>query len=176
MIYTRVSPITHFALLVLIALNGFALFSLIALNDRDGVVEVEPQIWRPASLDETRMSADTKRVEKRYQQTLARPIFFKDRRPYHPPPPKPPKPRKIVKPAPKPVAPTPPPMTDPGLTLAGIAITSDAKQAFMTHSSNSEGSWVKEGGEIMGWRVSTILPGEVTLQKSGRSIKLRLYK
>lgn len=174
MMRMRVSPITFIAFLALIALNGFALFLLVELNGQGGATEVEPQSWRPASLAETRMSADTKPAERTYQQTLARPIFSKDRRPYRPPPPKPPKPVKIAKPAPKPVA--PPPIADPDLTLAGIAITSDAKQAFMTHPSNSEGRWVKEGEEIMGWRISTILPGEVTLERSGRSIKLRLYK
>ena len=176
MISLRVSPITLFALLVLVTLNGFAVFLLVGLNDRNGAAEVEPRLWRPASLAETRMSANSKRIEKTYQQTLARPIFFKDRRPYRPPPPKPPAPPKVAKAAPKPVAPAPPPITNPNLTLAGIAITSDAKQAFMTQSSKAEGSWVKEGEEIMGWRVHVILPGEVTLQKSGRSIKLRLYK
>lgn len=176
MISIRVSPLTLFTLLALIALNGFALFLLVGLNDRDDAIDVEPQNWRPASPAEARASTNTKRNERTYEDTLARPVFFKERRPYRPPPPKPPARPRIVKPAPKPVAPAPPPITDPELTLAGIAITSDAKQAFMTHASNSEGSWVKEGEEIMGWRVSAILPGEVTLQKSGHSIRLHLYK
>ena len=171
MMSMRASPLSMFGLLALTALNGFALFLLILAAGMDDTVDIKPQIWRPTLSGKASISPDAQQGRKTHEHTLVRPIFLKNRRPYQSPPP------VIAKPAPKPVkAAPPPPITDPGLMLAGIAIRSEARQAFMTHPSNAEGSWVKEGEDIMGWRVSAILPGEVTIQRSGRSIKLRLYK
>lgn len=103
-----------------------------------------------------------------YGQTLAKPVFFKNRLPYVPPPPAP-------QPPPKPaVAPSPAPV-DPGLVLGGIMITNGVRKAYVFKKGDSRGTWLSEGDAIMGWTLEALDTMSARLRQAGRSIELQLY-
>jgi hypothetical protein len=85
-----------------------------------------------------------------YGETLARPVFFKSRAPYVPPPPAP------LPPPPEPVSTPPPAPVDPGLVLGGIVIMEEGRKAFIFNKADSRGAWFSEGDSIRGWKVETI--------------------
>jgi hypothetical protein len=103
-----------------------------------------------------------------YGHTLAKPVLFKTRAPYVPPPPAPP-------PLPKPVAAPPSAPVDPGLSLGGVVIMEDARKAYIFNRADSRGAWLSEGETILGWRVEAIDALTAKLQQAGRSIELQLY-
>jgi hypothetical protein len=159
-------------LLLLIGLNLLAVGWIVGVETEDGAPQVAPIQWTPES-HASLMQLPAPKARAAYPQTLARPVFFRDRRPFVPPPSPPPPPA----PPPKPVAVVapPPPVTNPGLSLGGIAITDRDRLAFVRPSSSNDGSWVKEGEEIMGWRVTRITGNSITIQKAQSSIELPLY-
>jgi hypothetical protein len=103
-----------------------------------------------------------------YPQTLARPVFFKSREPYVPPPPAPP-------PLPQPVAAPPPAPVDPGLVLGGVVIMDGAQKAYIFNKADTRGAWLAEGETILGWKVESIDAITARLQQVDRSIELQLY-
>jgi hypothetical protein len=112
-----------------------------------------------------------------YQTTLNRPLFFKARKPYTPPPSPspPPPPVTVAAPAPPPAPPSPIP--DPELTLAGVTITAGVRKAYLAQRGNAtEGSWVAEGETVLGWQVSAIHEQSIALRHGSRTVELSLYK
>jgi hypothetical protein len=103
-----------------------------------------------------------------YGQTVGRPLFFKARTPYVPPPPAPP-------PTPKPAAMPHPAPVDPGLVLGGIVILEETKKAYVLNKKDRRGAWVSEGEAILGWTVESIDAITAKLRQSDRSIELQLY-
>lgn len=101
-----------------------------------------------------------------YDTMLARPVFFKTRSPYVPPPPSVPS-----KPAPAPQA----PFVDPGLSLTGVIVNKQLRKAYVIAKGDTQGKWLAEGDSIVGWAVQAITPTSVTLKQSDRSIELNLY-
>ncbi len=165
----RISPIAAAGLLALIGFNLSAIAWLAQIDAQDNTLQIMPIKWTPESRSAATQGQLTGKTENAYSETLARPVFFKDRRPFvSPPPPPPPRPVALV------VA--PPPVTNPGLGIAGIAITENGKQAFVTSATSKDGSWVREGEDVMGWRVARITGDSVTIQKAQQSIELPLYK
>jgi hypothetical protein len=73
-----------------------------------------------------------------------------------------------------PVAVVTPPVSpvalDPGITLKGVFIGGGLAKAFLLSGQNPLGAWVEANGEIEGWRIVAIKPGEVVLD--GQSGKL----
>jgi hypothetical protein len=105
-----------------------------------------------------------------YGQILAQPVFFKTRAPYVVPPP------RLVQPAvPMVGKPPPPPVVDPGFTVAGIIIGQGMRKAYIHTKSGQQGSWVSEGESLTGWTLQAIGPGGIKLQQQGRTIELELY-
>jgi hypothetical protein len=167
----RISPLAAAGFLVLIALNA-ACASWIAGTLADGApLDIIATEWTPdknASL----AAIETPTAPNAYPETLAHPIFFRDRRPYVPPPP----PAPIVIAQPTPIVAPPPPVTKPDFIVSGVALLHEVKQAYLRSPSDQNGAWVKEGGDILGWQVSNVTSAGVTVRKGGQSFELLLYE
>ncbi|MES5488368.1 hypothetical protein QMZ05_36980 [Bradyrhizobium sp. INPA03-11B] len=105
-----------------------------------------------------------------YSQVLARPIFFKSREPFVPPPPAPPAP------PPAPVQPPPLIVVDPGFVLGGIMIIQGVQKAYVFKRTDPKGSWVGAGEDLSGWKVQSINTGSIALRNGDRAIDLELYQ
>jgi hypothetical protein len=164
----RISPLAVAGLLMLIGLNAACAFWMVRILGGDTLIEIAAAAWTPdanASLTDLTATATSPNA---YPESLARPIFFRDRRPYVPPPPAP----VEVQAAPVIV---PPPVIEPDLVVSGIALVGNAKQAYLGSPSNPNGMWVKEGEDVMGWQVSGITNAGVTISRAGKSFDLWLY-
>jgi hypothetical protein len=102
-----------------------------------------------------------------YRQTLARPIFFKTREPFVPPPPAPLPP--VARPSPPPVA------ADPGLMLGGTVVMRGVRRAYVFRKTDPSGTWVAPGEDFMGWKIQTIDATSIVLSNGERRIDLKLY-
>jgi len=163
----RVAPLTIMALAVLVTLDVWLLSAVVQDSaPEEGVSDITSQ-WTPGSAPTTATALFSKPISV-YSETLARPVFFKTRQPFVPPPPTPP-------PAPK-VQPAPPPaVVDPGFVLGGVMIDADVKKAYVFSKTNSQGLWLSEGENVMGWTLRAIDPAGAKLQQGGRTIELHLY-
>jgi hypothetical protein len=160
-----IAPLSAIGLLILsgISILVLTLTATELLHDDDFVTaKVE---WTPKlSTSAERLTSTTPLST--YQQTLAHPVFFKNRQPFVPPPPPPPAPRP---------APPPAPPADPGLAVGGVVINGEVKRAYVFRKADHSGSWLAEGEEVMGWKVHSIDSGGAKLRKDDRNIELQLY-
>ena len=163
----RLAPLTAALLLSLLALNIWLATAATQSHDLgDQELTTTPR-WSP-NISRTALEVPSPKAVSGHDDVLARPVFFKSRQPYVPPPPAPP-------PAPKvqPSAPAAP--LDPGLVLAGVMIDGAVKKAFVVNKADSQGAWLAEGESVGGWKVLTIDAGAARLQQAGRTIALHLY-
>ena len=167
----RISPLAAAGLLMLIALNAASTFWMVRLLGRDTPIGIAVAAWTPDANVSLANAAGAAIPPNAYPESLARPIFFRDRRPYVPPPPPP----LLVNVQAAPVIAAPPPVIKPDLIVSGIALIGDAKQAYLGSPSNPNGMWVKEGEDVMGWQVSGITNAKVTISRAGQSFDLWLY-
>jgi hypothetical protein len=108
-----------------------------------------------------------------YTETLARPIFRADRKPFvaavEPPPPA----IEEAAEAPAPATQSQPPQ---GLKLVGVMRDGDGQnRAFVRSAQTPAANWLRVGDEIDGWRLSAITPSGVTLSSDTASVTLNLY-
>jgi len=164
-----VAPLNAMGLLILGGAS-IALLELMAQEiQQEEVIPTVKVEWAPKLSTSAEPSGTTAPLSS-YRQTTARPVFFKTRQPFAPPPPSPPpKPPPAAKPAPA------PPPADPGLSAGGVIITNRTKKAYLFSKTDRNGSWLGEGEEIMGWRVQSIDRKGARLTKDGREIELPLY-
>jgi hypothetical protein len=164
-----IAPLTAIGLLSLGGISVLALTLTAAEVLHDDDVAATKVEWTPKlSTSAERLTGGT--PLNAYQQTIARPVFFKTRQPFVPPPLPPPPPPPAARPAPP-----PPPPADPGLAVGGIIINGDVQKAYLFRKADRTGSWLAKGEEIMGWKVQSIDSGGAKLQKDGRDIELPLY-
>jgi len=164
-----VSPAAAIGLLALATVDVGLLAAIGHQFLRHGETQVSAVQWTPAlslSMSDGRVgppAAD-------YGEILARPVFFKSRAPYVPPP---------VVPPTAPMPPKPAPMAvinaDPGLTLAGVMITESVRKAYLVKKADSRGTWASEGEDLMGWKVRSVNATAVKLQQQDRIVELQLY-
>jgi hypothetical protein len=163
----RVAPLALAAALGLVCLNAWLLAMILQAHapepdSKTPVAEPKPTLTAPE-----RGLPSAKPIAA-YNQTLAKPVFFKSRAPYVPPPPAPP-------PSVKPVVTPPPAPVDPGLVLGGVVVAAQAKKAYIFNKVDLRGGWFSEGETILGWKIETIEPAVAKLRQGDRSIELRLY-
>jgi hypothetical protein len=179
----RLPPLAVGALTLLVGLNlaGALWFGRVLSHGSDANAAAGQ--WMPTEASANGKAPPVQRTSGTYTETLSRPVFFKDRRPYVPPPPPPPPappppPQVVVVPPPPPPAPPPPPPPppDPEFMLAGVTITLDVKRAYLAAGSGADGVWVGEGEQIEGWRVGTITETGVDLHNAGRTKRLLLFE
>jgi hypothetical protein len=164
-----ITPLTAMGLLILSGGSMLLLTLTAAEFLEDGVILTTTVEWT-AKLSTSAERLSSAMPLSGYQQTTARPIFFKTRQPFVAPPPAPPPPQPIVAPPPP-----PPAVVDPGPAVGGVMITSEVKKAYLFRKTDRTGAWVAEGEEIMGWQVQSIDDGGARLKKDGREIELPLY-
>ena len=176
----RIPPLALAALILLAGGNLVGAVWLSRVAERGAPVDVAPGRWTPPETPGRGTTAPSQRAANIYAETLNRPVFFKERRPYMPPPPPPPPPAPMVAvappPPPPPALPPPPPPPDPEFVLAGVAITAEMKRAYLMSKSDAEGVWVREGEEIQGWRVGDITEAGIALSSAGRTKELLLFE
>ena len=117
-----------------------------------------------------------------HEETLKRPLFMRNRRPY-----------EAAPPASMAIAQTPPMMvTQPSFQLpvtpiqpakqldldikvSGIFMVGPSKRALLTSRSVPQGEWMEEGSDINGLVVTEIRRDSVVLKGEGQDLKLELY-
>jgi len=165
----RIAPLAAVRLAALAGINLWLLtIILTAAGDQESASEA-PAVWNAKWSDPGNAHVAAKPISA-YRQMLAQPVFFKTREPYVPPPPRP-----AQAPVPVVAKPAPPPVVDPGFTVAGIIIGQGVRKAYIHGKSDPQGSWVSEGESLTGWKVQAIDPSAVKLQQQDRTIELQLY-
>jgi hypothetical protein len=163
----RVAPLALAGVLGLGCLNVWLLAMVLETSEPDAkapLAETKPAATSAASQGGLPPSPSIAA----YNQTLAKPVFFKSRAPYVPPPPAPP-------PSAKPVSAPPPAPVDPGLVLGGVIVVEKAKRAYIFNKVDLRGGWFSEGETMLGWKIETIDAAAVRLRQGDRSIELQLY-
>ncbi|HEY7748545.1 MAG TPA: hypothetical protein VH933_07700 [Aestuariivirgaceae bacterium] len=103
---------------------------------------------------------------------LARPLFSKTRRPYHPAEVTA---QESVEVATVPAEPQASVPTE-ALSLKGIVLRLGIiSRAFIVSPSAPAGAWFEEGGEIEGWRIGHIGQRTISLQQGNKVVELSLY-
>jgi hypothetical protein len=71
----------------------------------------------------------------------------------------------------------PPPMAtlDAGITLKGVFMSDGVAKAFLITAQNPVGVWVQVNGQIDGWRVAAVTPGQVVLEGQGEKLTVPLH-
>lgn len=100
-------------------------------------------------------------------ETLSRPVFSPERRPFAPPPP----PAVAVLPAVAPPAPQP----AEALSLVGVLIEEGRRQALLAAPSFPEGRWLEIGATVSGATITSIDAGSVALSSGAGLSRLQLY-
>jgi hypothetical protein len=160
----RIPPLVAAGLLALAAADVWLVTVIveeIGPSDRVTTAQVE---WTPkltTSMDDVPRAAPVDD----YRETLARPVFFKTRQPFVPPPP-------VI---PKPIVALPPVLVDPGLVLGGVMILRNVKKAYLVSKTDQRGTWVSQGEAITGWKVQSVDRASIKLQQQDRVIELQLY-
>lgn len=166
----RITPLAAMALAALAGVNLWLLAIILAGATADEPAPVAAPAW-DAKLSSSGPDDAAAKPISAYRQTLAQPVFFKTREPYAAPPPRP------VAPATPAVVqkPAPPPIVDPGFTVAGVIIGQNVRKAYIHTKSDQQGNWVSEGESLTGWKVQAIDAAGVKLQQQDRTIELQLY-
>jgi hypothetical protein len=104
------------------------------------------------------------RVMLAFDNIVQRPLFSRSRQVVVAPPPSIP----VALPPPQPA------VLDAAITLKGVFMSDGVAKAFLLTTGNPVGTWVEADGEINGWRVVGISPGEVVLDGQNQRLVLPL--
>jgi hypothetical protein len=163
--FREIAPVKAAGLLVLVIDVWLTLIVASELLSDQTSTLAEKVEWNANLATSAATIAKQKPVDS-YREIVAHPVFFKSREPWVAPPPPPP----IA------VSPSPPPApVDPGLELGGVMIRNDLRKAYVFSRGATNGGWIKEGDDFMGWKIVSITKGAAKLQQAGRSIDLLLY-
>ena len=161
----RLPPMAAICLIGLAAINGWLLLVLADEIGPGASETIDTKEWAP-NLTLVGQAIAVRPALDSYKETLTRPIFFKSRQPYIPPPPAP-----FAKPA---VSSTTKP--EAGLIIGGVIIDRGVKKAFLlSMTANSQGMWVSEGDVFLGWTVRSIDQQGAELQQQDRIVQISLY-
>lgn len=161
---TRYFPSATIGLLTLGCFNLWSATVLVTDVMFAGQTQADTSEWKP-NLSTSAERGNVQKPIDAYKQILSRPVFFKTREPYVPPP----TPQPISKAVPSGA------ISDPGFLLAGVTITSEMKKAYIFTRANNSGIWANEGDDFMGWKVLSVKETSVRLEQSGRVIDVQLY-
>jgi hypothetical protein len=160
----RIAPVRAAGLLIVLGVNAGLVACVATQLASDGSVAAGKIDWN-VNLTGSVANGTNRRPVESYGQILARPVLFKSREPFVPPPPAPP----AVTMAPPPVA------VDPGLVVGGVMIKSGLSKAYLFSKAGSGGAWAGEGETFQGWKVKSVSRTGVKLEQTGRWIDLSLY-
>ena len=103
-------------------------------------------------------------------EALTRPLFRHSRRPFDPAQ------ATVAEAVPEPAPqPAPPPPDAAQLSVKGILIDGESRQALIATPEAPDGIWMMTGAEIMGWKITELGPSGVTLAAGQQSVELKLY-
>jgi hypothetical protein len=165
----RIAPLAALGLAALAGINLWLLTIILTGAADEEPVSAASPVWDAKWSGHGKADVAAKPISA-YAQILAQPVFFKTREPYVAPPSGP-----AQAPVPVVAKPPPPPVVDPGFTVAGIIIGQGVRKAYIHTKRDEQGSWVSEGESLTGWRVKAIGPGGVKLEQQDRTIELELY-
>jgi hypothetical protein len=154
----------HCGLVIVGGLNFWLLAMIVSDLRSVGGITVGKVEWKPNLTPSMERTGNKKTIDN-YKQILARPIFYKTREPFVPPPPT----LSVAKAA------VPAIVADPGFVLGGVTITSEIKKAYIYTKTNNSGTWTSEGDNLMGWKVRSVERGSVRLEQEERVIEVWLY-
>jgi hypothetical protein len=160
----RIAPVRAAGLLIVLCVNAGLLANVAMQLASDGSAVTDKIDWN-VNLTGSVANATNRRPVESYGKILARPVLFKSREPFVPPPPAPP----AVTVAPSPV------VVDPGLVVGGVMIKSGLSKAYLFSKAGSGGAWAGEGETFQGWKVKSVSRTGVKLEQTGRWIDLSLY-
>jgi hypothetical protein len=170
----RSSPIRRLAIALLVTLNAGLTWMLwsTAVDPAPALSREAPAEWSPPVARDAAQGFVARPLES-FGQTLARPVFFKSRKPFvaaiQPP----------VLPAPlmpPPPLPAPPPQPPPEFRAQGILIVTEGRKALIMSKLQPLGAWVAQGEKIEGWTVEAIEPEWVRVRRGDGVIRLDLHK
>ncbi|MCC2103192.1 MAG: hypothetical protein KDJ20_03675 [Hyphomicrobiales bacterium] len=168
----RASPISLIGLALLGALNlasATALYRAATSPDRLVSFPVASSL-APATEIRSAIAINPPPIEA-YEQVIARPVFFKSRSPWIPPP-------AVAAPVPaRPSANTEqeagPEPGDP--SLRAVVLAAAVHKALVSTEQQPEGSWLKEGETVGGWEIISIDSTSATLRRGDKKKILKLY-
>ena len=160
----RVAPLRAAGLLIASCVNAGLLANVVTQLASDGSVATNKIDWN-VNLTGSVANATNRRPVESYGQILVRPVLFKSREPFVPPPPA--QPAMMVVP---PLA-----VVDPGLAVGGVMIKNGLSKAYLLSKAGPDGAWAGEGETFQGWKVKSVNRMGVKLEQAGRSIELSLY-
>ena len=103
-------------------------------------------------------------------EALARPLFRESRRPFEP------FQAAAVVAVPEPVPQPATPQPDASqLSVKGILIKGELRQALIVTPAAPDGVWMTTGAEVMGWKITGLGPNGVTLVSGQQGVDLKLY-
>lgn len=111
---------------------------------------------------------DSARVAKNYPDVAERPLFHANRQRWQPPPPRPPP--QAPPPAPVVAAPAPPPLPR-NLLLVGV-IGGVGNRAALIRAESGQILILREGQEVQGWRLRSILLDRLQLEANEAEYEL----
>jgi len=100
-------------------------------------------------------------------QSLSRPVFNRDRRPY--------KVAAKPKPAPKPKAQPQVKVDRPNFVLLGVSIAGTQRTALVLDRGNGTPEWLPIGGVLEEFELVSIEPEAISMRKSGKTFTFELY-
>jgi hypothetical protein len=160
----RLSPLMGGVLAVaaLFDLIGVIVLALAFFPSQNAAPDVRAD-WRPPTL--AKYEALPQKPPGADVETLSRPIFSKNRKPFA-------KEKKNASDNQAALAPVAPP---PGLSLSGVTKYRNKPMAFMVSVTTPKGKWLAVGDQIDGWSVTQVQNMEITLASGDHSIRLTLY-
>ena len=157
----RLSPLAAMLLFVLATLDVAAFaFAIVSLIGPDQTAPTQKTDWRPPSV--VSPSSGRAAAASDDAQTLARPIFWKSRRPR-------PQIAKVGDNAGAGSA------ALAGLSLAAIVKTGGSTRAFVVSAESPEGRWLAQGETVQGWTIADVGEFELKLVSGVQSARLQLY-
>ncbi len=125
--------------------------------------------WQP-DLDDGQEIVFRARPLGDFSQTLSRPLFEPERRPFVPKAPEP-----VADD--EPTAPQPPAPEIPRekLRIVGVKIFKGTRQALIVSENDKTGQWVSKGDSIGGWKVVTVQAGSAIVAAGSQRQTLTLY-
>jgi hypothetical protein len=136
--------------------------------------------WEPTKLTAASVPREVSN-DAQLTETLRRPLFRADRRPFDPniqaPTPEIEAPQALVMPQiiPEPTPEPQPAPSAPQFTLKGLALHNGNKQALISTPELPNGTWVALGELIAGWKLASLDSNAVLLKNNVQELSLSLY-
>jgi hypothetical protein len=158
----------HIAMFALLAMlvSGAAVAMLLRPIETDPIESKASPLQLPLP---PMMSSLRENESSSLAKILARPLFYKSRRPFETP-------AAEIQIAPQPAEPPVQLTAAETLMLKGVFLGPKLSKAFIASPANPSGIWVALGAEIEGWKIEAITSADVRVVQQQHSAILTLYR